>query len=192
MFGAALIVRFLCQLATLFDLHIYLRLDAPSWHFQVKKAPASSARVSASALRDGSAREALCLFCLAHSPCPHLHSGSRRRPRSCTHATRCSCPANAHSPIVTAQQSHHYLRDAAICAAGLSPRLEAVPHLLKRSSPPSPRLLCLPLSRATSLPAVPDRYSAALSEPESRRMVRLTDCGLQAKSEARRPVFGGI
>ena len=41
--------------------------------------------------------------------------------------------------------------------ARLSPRLEAAQHLLKRSSPPSSRLLFLPRSGAASLPDVPER-----------------------------------
>ena len=47
--------------------------------------------------------------------------------------------------------------DAAICAARLSPRLQTTQHLLKRSSMPSSRLLCLSLSGAASLPAVLER-----------------------------------
>ena len=47
--------------------------------------------------------------------------------------------------------------DAGTSAARLSQRLEAAQHLLERLSLPSSRLLCLPLSRAASLQAVPER-----------------------------------
>ena len=48
-------------------------------------------------------------------------------------------------------------QDAAIRAARLSLRLQATQHPLKRLSLPSSRLLCLPLSGAAILPAVPER-----------------------------------
>ena len=51
--------------------------------------------------------------------------------------------------------------DAAIRAARLSLRLQAAQHLLKRSSLPSSRLLCLPLSGAAIPLDVPDAAAAA-------------------------------
>ena len=56
--------------------------------------------------------------------------------------------------------------DAAIRAARLSLRLQAVQHLLKRSSLPSSRLLCLPLISAAILPAVPERQLLATPDVE--------------------------
>ena len=50
-----------------------------------------------------------------------------------------------------------HLPDAAIRAARLSLRLQAAQHLLKRSSLPSSRLLCLPLSGAAIPLAVLER-----------------------------------
>ena len=54
--------------------------------------------------------------------------------------------------------------DAAIRAARLSLRLQAAQHLLKRLSLPSSRLLCLSLSGAAILPAVPERPLPAASD----------------------------
>ena len=71
--------------------------------------------------------------------------------------------------------------DAAIRAARLSPRPQAAQHLLKWSSLPSSRLLCLPLSGAASLQVVPERpLPPRLQQepsPPSQLCTRSSGCG---------------
>ena len=74
------------MLATFHAWYSMILRFAPLRRFLGRLAPASSARGSASALRDGDPGAAvLCTFHRTYHPsCSHLHRAVRRRPHSCT------------------------------------------------------------------------------------------------------------
>ena len=94
------------------------------------------------------------------SPPAHVHPQNvrpRLAPKWALSTIICSRSACHGCLMLLPAYRRKHTPDTDTSAARLSQRLEAAQHLLERLSLPSSRLLCLPLSRAASLQAVPER-----------------------------------